>query len=45
MAAQKYDDAIAAYNAILTKVPALTMINMQIGRALRGKKDYKALPS
>jgi TolA-binding protein len=41
MAAQKYDDAIAAYNAILTKVPALTMINMQIGRALRGKKDYK----
>jgi tetratricopeptide (TPR) repeat protein len=41
MAAQKYDDAIAAYNAILTKIPALTMINMQIGRALRGKKDYK----
>ena len=41
MAAQKFDEAIAAYNAILTKVPALTMINMQIGRALRGKKDYK----
>jgi tetratricopeptide (TPR) repeat protein len=38
--AQQYDEAIAAYNAILTKTPALTMINMQIGRAYRLKKDY-----
>jgi tetratricopeptide (TPR) repeat protein len=38
--AQQYDAAIAAYNAILTKTPALTMINMQIGRAYRLKKDY-----
>lgn len=37
---QQYDQAIAAYNAILTKTPALTMINMQVGRAHRMKKDY-----
>jgi tetratricopeptide (TPR) repeat protein len=37
---QQYDAAIAAYNAILTKTPALSMINMQIGRAHRMKKDY-----
>lgn len=36
----QYDEAIAAYEAILTKTPALTMINMQIGRAYRMKKDY-----
>ena len=38
--AQQYDEAIAAYNAILAKTPALTMINMQVGRAYRLKKDY-----
>jgi tetratricopeptide (TPR) repeat protein len=38
--AQQYDAAIAAYNAILTKTPALTMINLQVGRAHRLKKDY-----
>ena len=32
---QQYDAAIAAYNAILAKAPALTMINLQIGRAHR----------
>ena len=37
---QNYDGAIAAYQAILAKTPALTMINMQIGRAYRMKKDY-----
>jgi tetratricopeptide (TPR) repeat protein len=37
---QQYDAAIAAYQAILTKTPALTMINMQVGRAYRMKKDY-----
>jgi tetratricopeptide (TPR) repeat protein len=37
---QQYDAAIAAYQAILTKTPALTMINLQIGRAHRLKKDY-----
>jgi Tfp pilus assembly protein PilF len=40
--AQQYDAAIAAYNAILAKTPALTMINLQIGRAHRLKKDYDA---
>ena len=38
--AQQYDAAIAAYNAILAKTPALTMINLQVGRAYRLKKDY-----
>ena len=42
MNAQQYDAAIEAYNAILAKTPALTMINMQIGRAHRLKKDYDA---
>ncbi|MGQ0735982.1 MAG: tetratricopeptide repeat protein [Acidobacteriota bacterium] len=37
---QQYDAAIAAYQAILAKTPALTLINMQIGRAYRLKKDY-----
>jgi tetratricopeptide (TPR) repeat protein len=40
MNAQQYDAAIAAYNAILAKTPALTMINLQVGRAQRLKKDY-----
>jgi tetratricopeptide (TPR) repeat protein len=42
MNAQQYDAAIAAYNAILAKTPALTMINLQVGRAQRMKKDYDA---
>ena len=42
MTAQQYDAAIAAYNAILAKTPALTMINLQIGRAHRMKKEYDA---
>lgn len=37
---QQYDAAIAAYNAIIQKTPALTMVNLQIGRAYRMKKDY-----
>ena len=37
---QQYDGAVAAYQAILAKTPALTMINMQIGRVYRLKKDY-----
>jgi Tfp pilus assembly protein PilF len=40
--AQQYDAAIAAYEAILAKTPALTMINLQIGRAHRLKKNYDA---
>lgn len=37
---QQYDAAIAAYDAIIQKTPALTMVNLQIGRAYRLKKDY-----
>jgi Flp pilus assembly protein TadD len=38
--AQKWDDAIAAYRAILTKAPALSDINLQIAAASRNKKDF-----
>lgn len=37
---QQYDAAISAYQAILAKTPALTLINMQIARAQRLKRDY-----
>ena len=40
--AQQYDAAIMAYQAILAKTPALTIINMQVGRINRLKKDYPA---
>lgn len=40
MNGQQYDEAIAAYQAMLAKTPALTMLHMQIGRAQRLKKDY-----
>ncbi|MGH9387530.1 MAG: carboxypeptidase regulatory-like domain-containing protein [Vicinamibacterales bacterium] len=42
MNSQQYDAAIASYQAILAKTPALTMINMQVGRVQRMKKDYDA---
>jgi tetratricopeptide (TPR) repeat protein len=38
--AQKWDDAIAAYRAIMTKAPALSVINLQVAAAYRNKKDY-----
>ncbi|HEV2984667.1 MAG TPA: tetratricopeptide repeat protein [Vicinamibacterales bacterium] len=40
--AQKWDDAVAAYRAILTKAPSLSVINLQIAAAYRNKKDYDA---
>jgi len=38
--AQKYDESIAAYRAIMTKAPSLSVINLQIAAAYRNKKDY-----
>src|SRR5689334_5644326 len=38
--AGQHDAAIAAYQAILAKTPALTMINGQIAQVQRLKKDY-----
>src|SRR3954470_15845293 len=38
--AGQHDAAIAAYEAILVKTPALTMINGQIAQVKRMKKDY-----
>ncbi|HUU35946.1 MAG TPA: tetratricopeptide repeat protein [Vicinamibacterales bacterium] len=40
MTANDFDGAIAAYQAMLTKVPSLTMLHLQVARAQRGKKDY-----
>lgn len=40
MGANDYDGAIAVYQSMLTKVPALTALHLQIGRAQRMKKDY-----
>jgi tetratricopeptide (TPR) repeat protein len=40
--AQKWDDAVAAYRAIMAKAPALSVINLQIAAAYRNKKDYDA---
>ena len=39
---QKWDEAIAAYRAILSKAAVLSVINLQIGAAYRAKKDYAA---
>ncbi len=40
--AQKWDETIAAYRAILNRAPVLTALNLQIGAAFRNKKDYDA---
>ena len=37
---QRWDEAIAAYRAILVKAPALNSINLQIAAAYRGKKEF-----
>ena len=40
MMATDFDGAIAAYQAMLVKVPQLTALHLQVGRAQRMKKDY-----
>ena len=37
---QKWDEAIAAYKAIVAKTPALSVVNLQIAASYRNKKDY-----
>ena len=39
---QKWDEAVAAYRAIMKKTPTLTVINLQIAAAYRKKKDFDA---
>lgn len=39
---RRWDDAIAAYRAVLSRAPALTVVNLQIGAAYRGKQDFDA---
>lgn len=36
----RFDDAITKYRAIMTKAPALSVINLQIAAAYRNKKEY-----
>ena len=38
--AQQWDQAIATYKNILSRAPALTVLELQIGAAYRNKKDY-----
>jgi len=38
--AQRWDEAIAAYRAIMAKAPALSVINLQVASAYRNKKEY-----
>jgi Flp pilus assembly protein TadD len=38
---KKWDEAIAAYRAILNRVPVITSVNLQIAAAYRNKKDYE----
>ena len=38
---QKWDEAIAAYRAILAKTPALSSINLQLAASYRQKKDFQ----
>lgn len=40
MAEEHWDEAVAAYRAILVRVPLLDTVNLAIGRALRMKKDF-----
>ena len=37
----EYDKAIEAYQAVLTTVPQLTSLHLQIGHAYKGKNDYQ----
>jgi tetratricopeptide (TPR) repeat protein len=37
---QRWDEAIAAYKGIVSKTPALSVINLQIAASYRSKKDY-----
>ena len=39
---QKWDEAVAAYRAIMKRTPTLTVINLQIAAAYRKKKDFDA---
>ena len=36
----RYDQAITAYRDIRTKVPSLTLVNLQLGNAYLMKKSY-----
>jgi len=39
---EQWDKAITAYRALIDDVPTLTVVNLQIGAAYRGKGDFRA---
>ena len=39
---RKWDEAVAAYRAVMVKAPTLSAISLQIAAAYRNKKDYDA---
>jgi predicted TPR repeat methyltransferase len=39
---QKFDEAVAAYRAIIARTPALTVLHLQIATAYRSQKNYDA---
>ena len=39
---QRWDEAIAAYRAILARAPSLSVINLQIAAAFRNKKEFNS---
>lgn len=39
-ASQQWDQAIASYKSILSRAPALSVVNLQVAAAYRHKKDY-----
>jgi tetratricopeptide (TPR) repeat protein len=40
-ASQQWDQAIASYKSILSRAPALSVVNLQVAAAYRHKKDYE----
>ena len=40
LVAGRYDEAIAAYQSIRTRTPALSVVGLQLGNAYLQKKDY-----
>ncbi len=41
-AESKWDDAASAYRNVVSKSPALAIVNLQVAAAYRGKKDFPA---
>lgn len=40
LAARRWDEAISAYRSVISRSPALAVVNLQVAAAYRSKKDY-----